>query len=566
MILHFRKNWVFYVIGIFFLVCLGYVIFRGETMYIQVHDFLDYPIAQLTNDYDLWFADSTAKIPMLGGVSRNFGPSELKLLSWINMIFPDFPAIIVSWFLKAIVSIFSMYFLGRVIFPEYKDKRNIIILCGFLYGLIPSLPATTAFAFLPFVLGLLILIYRKPKWYYFPLLFATAFTMEFVFFGFFICGYILVFFFISWIASRKPRFQMLIALGVTSISYISTEYRLFQAFLFPTEESLRGYMEYSQVGFGQAVKEMIVGFFRGMYHAGANHSFIVLPVCFIFLVFLIVTCVKNRDRKAFFRDPFVWVMGVIILNCIVSGISGTTAFKMFLDRVIPVLSGFSFDRFLWFNAMFWYVAFLMVIVRVSEKRHRLKLEVCFLAFLAVLMGPDIYNRFLFTGLYEAMGYLRYEYPALNYREFYSSDLFEKIKEDIGYDGEWSVAYGMHPAVLSYCSIATLDGYLSYYSNEYKEKFQQLIAPELEINDKYRDYFSDWGGRAYLYSSEIHYGPVRDMGTDRAALNIDTDIFREMGGKYIFSRVLITNVEELGLEYVDTYTGENTPYEISVYKA
>lgn len=68
---------------------------------------------------------------------------------------------------------------------------------------------------------------------------------------------------------------------------------------------------------------------------------------------------------------------------------------------------------------------------------------------------------------------------LTYREFYSTDLFEKAKEDIGYCGQWSVAYGFYPAILEYNDIATLDGYLGFYSQNYKEEFRKMIAPALD---------------------------------------------------------------------------------------
>ena len=54
-----------------------------------------------------------------------------------------------------------------------------------------------------------------------------------------------------------------------------------------------------------------------------------------------------------------------------------------------------------------------------------------------------------------------------------------MKEDIGYEGEWSAAYGLHPAVLEYNGIATLDGYLGFYPQSYKEDFRRIIAPALE---------------------------------------------------------------------------------------
>lgn len=153
---------------------------------------------------------------------------------------------------------------------------------------------------------------------------------------------------------------------------------------------------------------------------------------------------------------------------------------------------------------------------------------------------------------------------LTYGEFYSSGLFDQIKEDINYDGEWSVAYGMHPSVLIYNDISTLDGYISYYSKDYKSAFRKLIEPDF-VYDKYNEnYYDEWGARAYIFSKDIDYQPYRQMKTNEGKLLINMDVFKEMGGKYIFSRVKITNAEELDIVELGAYTDEKSPYTIWVY--
>ena len=42
-----------------------------------------------------------------------------------------------------------------------------------------------------------------------------------------------------------------------------------------------------------------------------------------------------------------------------------------------------------------------------------------------------------------------EVDEFDYEQFYAQALFERLKERIGYQGEWSAAYGFHPAVLEY---------------------------------------------------------------------------------------------------------------------
>ncbi|MFR3251019.1 MAG: DUF6044 family protein [Eisenbergiella sp.] len=51
---------------------------------------------------------------------------------------------------------------------------------------------------------------------------------------------------------------------------------------------------------------------------------------------------------------------------------------------------------------------------------------------------------------------------------------EEIKADINYDGEYAAGYGLNTAVLEYSGISTLDGYLGFYPQSYKEEFTRLI--------------------------------------------------------------------------------------------
>ena len=102
------------------------------------------------------------------------------------------------------------------------------------------------------------------------------------------------------------------------------------------------------------------------------------------------------------------------------------------------------------------------------------------AIAVILLTPSKYNDWYTTCHNKALELIKGRvYDEMNYKEFYSVDLFQEIKEDIGYTGEWSVAYGIHPAVLEYNGIATLDGYLGFYTQQYKEDFRKIIAPALE---------------------------------------------------------------------------------------
>lgn len=99
---------------------------------------------------------------------------------------------------------------------------------------------------------------------------------------------------------------------------------------------------------------------------------------------------------------------------------------------------------------------------------------------------------------------------------------------------------------------------------YKEQFRKLIAPDLDVDSVNRRYFDSWGGRAYIFSAETNYGPYRTSDVTEAKLLINPKVFKEMGGKYIFSRVKVTNADELGLSEKGIFTHDGSPYTIYVY--
>ena len=106
-----------------------------------------------------------------------------------------------------------------------------------------------------------------------------------------------------------------------------------------------------------------------------------------------------------------------------------------------------------------------------------------------------------------------------------------MKEDIGYEGEWSAAYGFHPAVLEYNGIATLDGYLGFYPQSYKEDFRRIIAPALERVEASRAYYDDWGARAYLYSGTdlSVVSQFKSFTVEDKDIYIDAGAFADLAG-------------------------------------
>jgi hypothetical protein len=157
--------------------------------------------------------------------------------------------------------------------------------------------------------------------------------------------------------------------------------------------------------------------------------------------------------------------------------------------------------------------------------------------------------------------------SLNWSEFFDTELFDRIKADIGYnEDEKAVAYGCYPAQLEYNDIATLDGYLGFYSQKYKEAWRQVIAPALDLQPASAAYFDNSGIRCYMYSGTEEAIPMYTKnlgGISTEPLYADTGALKNMGCKYIFSRIGFSNAAEKNLTMIGEYQGK--AYRIIVYE-
>lgn len=560
-----KNKWSVGVIGIFFFVTLMYVMVNGQNIYLQVHDYLDsYPAwFKMLSDNNL-FWKTNIDIPFLGGIDRNYLFSDLSAYTWLFMIFPTFVAIIIGWYMKIIIAIIGFRLLAKDAFGDEADY-NVIVFSGFLYGIIPSYPPCAfAFASLPLILWLVIRLYREFKWKYVIGLLACPILSDFAMFGIFICGYIALFFLFEWIITKTPKWRLILGLIAYSVGSVLVEWRLFNIMFFSHDASIRTTFAISSSSINEVMQEVANVFVSGYYHCGSLHKYIVLPVCGIYFLHSICVCIREHNKKEFYNDKLNWIFLWIIINCVIYGLDQIEGFKKLVATVCPPLTGFSFARTIWFNPFLWYFAFMIILIRM--RKIWIKYILLIAAFCVLCLVPEMYNHIYLN--IKAVGYEMLtgrEFGALSYREFYSEKLFDKIKKDIHYDGEWSIAFGFHPSVIEYNGIASLDGYLPYYSVDYKNQFRKLIAPGLNVSPKNAEYFDDWGGRAYIFSDEIEYNPGRELEQDSAILQIDAEVFAEMNGKYVFSRVMVKNAVELGLKQLGVYTDNSSPYTIYVYE-
>lgn len=571
------KDWyLIFLLGIAVLQLAMFTLW-GEHSFVAVHDNLDLFVAhnKLMKNQGIFFGNGQDAL-MLGGVSRNLLGSEFSLYNILYYLLPPYVAYVTGYFLKLFLGFFSFSLLAWELYKErFQEYKGLIFLSAAAFCLVPVFPAYgMAFVSVPLLVFLLLKICKEKKAVWYLLLFLYPLISYFSYFGIFILGYMVLAFFYLWGKEKKFPLSFLGAIVVLAAGYIVWEYRLFYEMLFSDTVSIRDSMAATDANLGQVLRDILQAFVEPGFHSQSSHKYWVLPLVLAGLLWLNAGYLRKKDYKAICKSPCNLVFLFLLFNCVVYGVFEFQAVQKLVETIIPPLKGFQFNRTVFFNPFLWYGLFFLILKELYD-RYGQKLCVraalqaaAVIAVLVCMFVPQVYNDFYSNCYHHAYEILK-KTPStqLSFQEFYSEELFSYIKEEIDYEGEWSAAYGMHPAVLQYNGIATLDGYLGIYSEEYKQQFAQLIAPALEASEEFRTTFRDSGIRAYLYSGagENTYQPLKELNLTDTKLYIDGAVFRKMGGTYIFSRIAISNAKELGLTLVGEYTHETSPYVIYVYK-
>lgn len=547
----------------------------GEESYLTVQDNLDLFVAhfQVLSNWDGWFAQD-AVMPMLGGISRDCLSSEWNLYNIFFAFLPPFAAYMIGYFLKIFIGMGAFVLLAKDIYKKaFERYRGIAWVMGLCYGILPLFPAYgIAFASIPLAVFLLRKIYYKEGKLWYAALFFYPLLSYFSYFGFFLLAYLVCAVVILSVRDKKICSRLIAALFLLAAGYVCFEYRLFGQMLFSDVETIRASMVDTDLNFAGVMGQIKEAFLTPVFHAASDHAAFVLPLCLVVFIWRIAELLRKKQGKRIGKEALLWVLLYIVFNCVVNGLYYWGGFRRLFETLVPPLKGFQFNRTTFFNPFLWYAACFLAL-KILYDRGKLfwkrvaNLFAC-IAVAVIVLTPAVYNEFYWTCYHQAYRAVKHtEVNLLNYREYYSEELMEQIKADIGYDGEYCAGYGLNPAVLEYSGIATLDGYLGFYPQSYKEEFIRLIQPSYDRVEDWRIYYGEWGARAYLYagSGESIYNPYRNQPLSDFHLYIDGDQFRRMGGTYIFSRYELENMEELGFSLRGVYAAESSPYTIYLYQ-
>jgi len=594
-----------------------FILFRQNSI-VSIHDYLDQilPYHKMFRDNDLFFRFDALTKGFDGMSTLYYFFVNFSSQSLVFNFFDDFIAYIINYLFSLVVGFSSMYLLLRKL---GITNKYLAIMTAVLYSVLPVAPTySIGVNSIPFLIYCFIYFYEKKNFSLKSLLLLFyPFFSNFAYGGVFLLGLWFVVTILLTIRERQINLNLFIGFFLLCIGYILVDLRLFYVMFIIKTQLNRSVYNINPIDIITQIKIFISTLkeycLHGYYHAASFQRKYIIPFAFfvsLFYLIILIRRIRNQSGKITTRiktavaESSIHVKKLFILEftvfafSLIAGLYDSGLLNGFIKRFIPILSEFNWGRVWIFNRVLWYVIFALclqlilnineIILKINNGSHCEKVEInSFLPRLSVLvlvclqllyisLTPSIYNDQVKTWFNEIViktGIAKKIMPNRNfdsfisYKEFFAEDLFEKIKKDISYSNEKVFAFGYHPSVLMYNEFNCIDGYNNAYPLSYMRRFRTLIAPELEINQRAREYYDSWGGRMYLVNSELSSQPTRDKNTLPVKLNIDMEVFKNgFESKYILSRAEISNSDSLGLDLIKRYDDEKSIYTIYLYQA
>ncbi|REE91623.1 hypothetical protein A8990_104131 [Paenibacillus taihuensis] len=529
----------------------------GDNATIRVHDNLDSNLAWykvLIQSNEL-FVPLQAVVPqVINGLPRGAYGTEFSGIVWLHALFPTMVAYALSQAVTRVVAFFGMHLLLMKHFVQSKRATYIRVGVALAFALTPFWPSGMLSTLgQPLALWAFMNIRkREASWREWAVLTLLPLYSSFVLGFFFFLTAMGCLWLYDLIKKRDWNLKFLGSIAFMTLIYLAIEYRLVFGLVISSIPNSRLEFVNATESIWRCIELACVNFIFGHGHVLTMHTLVILPI--LFIVFNIVIKRKGRQENKRF-------LILLALNLLLSVWYAFWYYKGWepLKERFSLLDTFNFARFHFLRPLIIYLGFaigLHILWKMGPKWQKW-VRISLVLQLIVLFASN-----------DEIVYRVYGEPTV--KQFYAVDQFKAIKDYIGLpQNSYRVAsIGLHPAIAQYNGFYTLDTYNNYYPLAYKHEFRQIIAKELDKNPSLKTYFDDWGGRCYLFVSELgkNYEFKKNSTVQIHHLELNMDVFKHMGGRYIISAVPVLNASEDGLQLLKTFDNADSAWRIYLYEA
>lgn len=546
----------------------------GEGSVFTVHDQLD----ESMMNYVLTARHPGAQVilEMLGGVNASGLQPAAVLFLPLYRFLPAFQAFLFSYAFGFFCGFLGMYLAVK----KLTDSGILAVILGGCFCMLPIYPIYgLSMTGLPLLLYAYLCL-REGK----RVKTALVLTLLFGLTSHLVCtGYGALGFWtlgILWdLLHRKKAGYSIAGFLVLLATYLVTNYRLFLEFLLG-QGSYVSHREELVNGSMPLWETIWNVFLNSAQHAPSYHKWLILP---IILGLLLFGCFYHRlcaeARKDYWRAlaGMAALMGIAVFY----GICKWAPVVEWKNSVSGFLRYFQAERIYWFYPAGWYLEFALVF-GICRKQLRApgqsqgpaaaagRILLSCLLLTAVVMphaNTVLRNSFFYMNVSQYIngagvtGYISWE-------SFYAEDLMAQLEETIGRDiDSYRVAHlGISPSPSLMHGFYTVDGYSNNYPLEYKHKFRQVIAEELDKNIECAVYFDTWGSRCYLFNAQTgnYWLLKKGNGVRYEGLEFDMEALRDLGCEYLFSGGEILDAQRMGLTPMGYFETEDSYWGIWLY--
>ncbi|ADI26991.1 DUF6044 family protein [Geobacillus sp. C56-T3] len=526
----------------------------GEDAHMRVHDNLDSNIAWykvLTRSGEL-FGPVDGVIPqIINGLPRNAFGTEFSGIVWLHALFPSIYAYGLSQAATRVLAFIGMYLLLRKHVLPGERWGWIRIGSSLTFALTPFWPSGMLSTLgMPLALWAFLNIRGGERsWVNWAVLTLLPLYSSFVLGFFFFLSALGIWWLIDVIRGKGWNWRFLAAIVYMTMLYLAVDYRLVHSLLFSNEPTSRDEYFHARLPLWRVIRLTFKNYVLGHTHVMTVHGLVILPVTLVALYIV-------WKRKSWRREKLF-----LILHGLNFALSTWYAFWFYkgwlpLTERFDLLDKFNFARYHFLRPMVIYVLFALALKIFWQEGRRWR---------AVVAAAIVLQLVVLALCNEEIVYR--DKPS--FREFYAEKQFAAIRRYIGRPVHtYRVAsIGIHPAIAQYNGFYTLDTYNNFYPLEYKHRFRRIIAKELAKNKKLRQYFDEWGGRCYLFVDELGKRYMFQKNSKRTIRNLElnTNVFYDMGGRYIFSALPIENASKNALSLERVFRSKESAWTIYLYK-
>lgn len=550
---------------IYLCICQG----SGSAIF-QMHDQLDETILNYVFTAKYFGSDAYEQM-MCGIPSEGLKPFSVIFVP-LYMIFDVYNAFLIQHVIVVITAFFGMYFCIK----ELTGSS------------VAGIISATAFSLLPVhsiygnvVMGTPLLIFSLLEVRKSSKLSKTIGIVGVMYYGlstgFVLSGWVaLVFIFVAFIVCsftyKKIDKNILISWLVLLAVYILCNIDLIvEAFSVNAFESHRA--EYALNEGGKFLDNFFGILAKGnfVFEAESKHLLIIIPAAVALILLTFVKKTRKSDAINYVK-LYVAVISSILGLAFLFAFSDTGFVNHIMDKLPGMLSSFNITRVYYFIPGAMYILLgisCAIIIRSLSDKASIIAYMSAVALAMPLLLSLVKDK---DGIfYQNINQINNGQGVTGYmtmKNIYSESLMATIEDAIGKDmsSYRIVNIGISPVAALMHGFYTIDGYSNNYPLEYKHRFREIIAEELELNDYTKAYFDLWGNRCYAFPHELNgaYMVGKDSAGQIMDLHLNFGKMKEMNCRYIFSAVEITEYEKYGLDFVGDYTDDSSFWHIWVY--